>query len=448
MNGSKPLLISLCAFTLAVSTGSVLANEVSGLSFEQNGKSTQLTVDVDTAKANGAKVEKKKNGTVVIHLPKSNLPKAYEQYGLPPIQDRKTGLSATVQKRGDGLEIVIPAASSQNLKIQLKSASGSTTSVGSTSSTPSVLSKTSATKAKPVTTVKTPPVVVTKPAAAKKVTTKTATALVKVPVKAPVKMSIVKPAASKPVIKIVSSKLPPQNTAKATMSPTATSAVTKPVIVKTATQPSASKIIVGPVIPLNKAAKTENDTTEKPLTTTLPVIEETAVKEKPVEKMAEKLPSLLTPTTNKISSFSTTVASQTDSGGLQKLMASPYVQWFFLICLVLGIGILVITGAVMFLLRSRKRQTALFQELPTAETVMHPEMMMQEAPLQQVEFAETMPPVQQQRSFEDHLTQQEAPKVTSTQPVVKKNPAMDNTTVPTSTDMRFAQLAQSRKKRF
>ena len=114
-------------------------NELSGVAIQKNG-SGGASLLIDANKTPGARVEKQRNGTVVIHLPKTKLPKAYQEYGLPQLNSQETGLSATVQQQGDGLTITVPKGASSSLQVKFKS--GGTTTVSSSKTAKTATQKT------------------------------------------------------------------------------------------------------------------------------------------------------------------------------------------------------------------------------------------------------------------------------------------------------------------
>ena len=446
------------------------ASEVNGLSFEQQGKATALTVDIDSAKANGAKIEKKKNGTVVIHLPKSHLPNAYQQYGLPPIQDQQSGLSATVQKKADGLEIIIPAAAAKNLKVQLKSSMGVVTPIGNTMTSsptlkPSPVAKTPVKPVNPLTSVIKP--VAKTPLKIVKQAVKPSPATSQSSLKTPpfVARAIIKPAPKNTPVKVVTLEkakafLPKQSKTALTLKPTP----------KTTTLPVSTKLTVGPIVPL----KTTNTKDTKPVAVVKSIASAEVstqpsekISEKPPEKLmgtestdssamattptTTKLPSLLTPTNpNHVQSVETT--EQTPNS-IQKLIISPYMQWFFLVCGILGVVVIMVIFAVSVLLRTRGRH-----QLSPGQTHRDSLNINHDEPLYD---AETIVPPQQtiapSKPFEEHLHRgdeylNEEPAgsaVSIPSPIKQSNTQpIPSQPAPVTTDMRFAQLAQSRKKRF
>lgn len=129
MNGFAKKILGVLAVWILVCQAGVWAEEaqLNGINIQKSGDKVSLKLDVE--KSTQAKVQKKPDGSMVIQLPKTKLPKAYEEYGMPNIN--QNGVSASVQTKGDTVEITVPNASN----VEVKLSSGKTVKAAQSSKT-------------------------------------------------------------------------------------------------------------------------------------------------------------------------------------------------------------------------------------------------------------------------------------------------------------------------
>lgn len=419
-------LTGVSLFLLLALTGSAFAqdNELSGVAIQKNGSGASLLIDAN--KTPGARVEKQKNGTVVIHLPKTKLPKAYQDYGLPQLNSQETGLSATVQKQGDGLTITVPKGAASSLQVKFKS--GGSTTVSAAKST--TVTKTTPSKAisqktlvKPVLKAATRPNV----AKPKKVLPKVVKKVVKpvVAAKIPVKPTVVK----KPIVQAkakVETPKAPESLASVTKAAEKTStslksALALPVSLKSVpnpqnTQPETESVGLkateagtieksAPAIDTSSVGQVETQQTPE-ATAVSPQLSSETQPEKPLDDSSNALP--LAP--------QETLADMDLPSWLEPvkdLLTPDMLQWLFPLLAIVGAGFIVVAFLLILVRRVAASKT---QKAPKKVKTQHSALDFSEADFDSVGVLDSAQPlyVQSQKppvgqsQFADFLTPEQA----------------------------------------